>query len=208
MLEVIYKCAKCNKINVKNIEDNEYNLTKNIELVKSIYDDSLFLEECQECHAQSVIERDSLFIDDDYKFIIKLDTSNETKVLMINESKYLDYKIRIVKSLNDLKEKLRIFYSFLNDHVIETLKEEVFNEIDPSLNPDYLTFHKINEYGLSFVVISSMDEYLGSISIKFDKYYEIEKLINIDKSIQVVDFKLGKKYLKEIEEIYESRKNK
>ncbi len=208
MLEVIYKCAKCNKINVKNIEDNEYNLTKNIELVKSIYDDSLFLEECQECHAKSVIERDSLFIDDDYKFIIKLDTSNETKVLMINESRYLDYKIRIVKSLNDLKEKLRIFYSFLNDHVIETLKEEVFNEIDPSLNPDYLTFHKINEYGLSFVVISSMDEYLGSISIKFDKYYEIEKLINIDKSIQVVDFKLGKKYLKEIEEIYESRKNK
>ena len=208
MLEVIYKCAKCNKINVKNIEDNEYNLTKNIELVKSIYDDSLFLEECQECHTKSVIERDSLFIDDDYKFIIKLDTSNEAKVLMINESKYLDYKIRIVKSLNDLKEKLRIFYSFLNDHVIETLKEEVFNEIDPSLNPDYLTFHKINEYGLSFVVISSMDEYLGSISIKFDKYYEIEKLINIDKSIQVVDFKLGKKYLKEIEEIYESRKNK
>ena len=208
MLEVIYKCNKCNKVNVKNIEDNEYNLTKNIELVKSIYDDSLFLEECTECHAKSVIERDSLFIDDDYKFIIKLDTSNETKVLMINESRYLDYKIRIVKSLNDLKEKLRIFYSFLNDHVIETLKEEVFNEIDPSLNPDYLTFHKINEYGLSFVVISRMDEYLGSISIKFDKYYEIEKLINIDKSIQLVDFKLGKRYLKEIEEIYESRKNK
>ncbi len=208
MLEVIFKCNKCNKLNVKNIKDNEYNLTKNIDLVKSIYDDSLFEEECTECHSKMIIERDSLFIDDDYKFIIKLDASNENKVLMINEPKYLDYKVRIVKSLNDLKEKLRIFYSFLDDHLIEIIKEEVFNEIDPSLNPEYLTFHKINEYGLSFVVISSMDEYLGSISVKFDKYYEFKDLIKIDNSIQVVDFKLAKRYKKEIEEIYESRKNR
>lgn len=208
MLEVIFKCNKCNKINVKNIENDEYNLTKNIELVKSIYDDSLFEEECIECHAKNIVERDTLFIDDDYKFIIKLDMSHENKVIINNDPMYKDYKIRIVKSLNDLKEKLRIFYSFLDDSTIEVIKETLFNEVDPSVNLDYLTFHKINEYGLGFVAISQIDEYLGTINVKFDKYNELKDLIHIDNSIQVVDFKLAKRYLKEIEEEYESRKNR
>lgn len=195
MKDLVFKCNKCNKNNIFDIED-EFNLTNNVELLKKIYNDSLFSYTCKECNNLHVLEYEALFIDDNYKFIIKLNPSNELKVLINNDINYSKYKIRVVNSLNDLKEKLRIFYSSLNDHSIEVIKEKLNNSFKEEYDIDYLCFSSFKDNKVSFIAINSKNEYIGTLNYSFLGYNNILNSINIDNNLQIVDNNLAKKYLK------------
>ncbi len=194
MKDFIFKCNDCNEVNVKEIED-EFNLTNNINLLKSIYDDSFFSTNCKKCNKNHILEYESLFIDDNYKFIIKLNPSNDIKIILNNDPKYNDYKIRVVNNLNDLKEKLRIFYSTLNDHIIEVIKEKINISYKKEYDIDYLCFSSFKDDKISFVIINSLNEYVGTLNYKIDGYNNLLNKIELNNEIQVVDNALAHKYL-------------
>ncbi len=198
-MDLIYECKNCKKTNIIKRKE-EYDLTKNIDLVKKIYDDSLFEDECPTCKNKVVVPAESLFIDNDYKFILKLNLDNEIKVLMPSEDT-IDYKLRIVNDLNELKEKMRIFYSFLDDNVIEVIKFLIKESIDEKYELDLITFHKITNGSLSFVLISKSNEYLGAINYSLIGYNEIKDKIKFDPSVQYVDEKNAKKYIEEVKDL-------
>ena len=198
-MDLIYECKNCKKTNIiKRKEEDD--LTKNIDLVKKIYDDSLFEDECPTCKNKVVVPAESLFIDNDYKFILKLNLDNEIKVLMLSEDT-IDYKLRIVNDLNELKEKMRIFYSFLDDNVVEIIKFLIKESIDEKYGLDLITVHKITNGSLSFVLISKSNEYLGTINYSLIGYNEIKDKIKFDPSVQYVDEKNAKKYIEEVKDL-------
>lgn len=171
-MEINYRCDYCKLLNIINVKE-EFNLTKNQKLYEKINDDSLFLRTCEACGEVNTVLFPALFVDDDYKFLIKLDNETKEDKVLIRTKEYEYYKIRIVNNLNDLKEKMRIYYSFLDDVVIEIIKK-IFTEHfkEENLKFDYIAFHRIvDKTKLSFVVLNG--DAVNTITYDIEGYNKI-----------------------------------
>lgn len=197
-MEINYTCKRCQDGQYLNRKE-EYNLTKNQKLYESINDDSLFTHTCTTCGEKNIVLHECLFIDDDYKFLIKLDTAND-KVL-IKPKEYEFYKVRIVTSLNELKEKMRIYYQFLDDVVVEIIKKILSEHLkNEKINFDYITFHRFVNNKLSFVILNG--DNVSNVLYDIEGYNKIYyKLKNNDRfnSIQYVNEKTIEEFIKELD---------
>ena len=183
---ITYKCTKCGKINTVEVDDT-INLTGNQELLKTILDNSKFNFKCVDCNTDHKVIYDFLFQDDNEKFYVKINSSNELLTLVSKD----DYKIRIVKDLNEANEKLRTFYYRLDDRVIEIIKYMIKDDLEKnneSLKVNEIYFFRYAQGYLEFVIFNK-EAYLGIMKFSLAGYKEVKHKHkdNFDNNIQIVN---------------------
>ena len=183
---ITYKCTKCGKINTVEVDDT-INLTGNQELLKTILDNQKFNFKCVDCNTEHNVIYDVLFQDDNEKFYVKINSSNELLTLVSKD----DYKIRIVKDLNEANEKLRTFYYRLDDRVIEIIKYMIKDDLEKnneSLKVNEIYFFRYAQGYLEFVIFNK-EAYLGIMKFSLAGYKEVKHKHkdNFDNNIQIVN---------------------
>lgn len=187
---ITFKCTHCGKINKVEVDDT-INLTGNQDLLKTVLDNSKFNFKCEDCKTEHNVVYDVLFQDDNEKFYVKINSSNELLTLMSKD----DYKIRIVKDLNQANEKLRTFYYRLDDRIIEIIKFLIKDDLEKNndnLKITEIYFFRYSQSYLEFVLFSK-EEYLGIMKYSLSGYKEIKHKHKekFDETIQVIDEKFA-----------------
>lgn len=187
---ITFKCTHCGKINTVEVDDT-INLTGNQDLLKTVLDNSKFNFKCEDCKTEHNVVYDVLFQDDNEKFYVKINSSNELLTLMSKD----DYKIRIVKDLNQANEKLRTFYYRLDDRIIEIIKFLIKDDLEKNndnLKITEIYFIRYSQSYLEFVLFSK-EEYLGIMKYSLSGYKEIKHKHKekFDETIQVIDEKFA-----------------
>ncbi len=187
---ITFKCTHCGKINTVEVDDT-INLTGNQDLLKTVLDNSKFNFKCEDCKTEHNVVYDVLFQDDNEKFYVKINSSNELLTLMSKD----DYKIRIVKDLNQANEKLRTFYYRLDDRIIEIIKFLIKDDLEKNndnLKITEIYFFRYSQSYLEFVLFSK-EEYLGIMKYSLSGYKEIKHKHKekFDETIQVIDEKFA-----------------
>ena len=187
---ITFKCTHCGKINTVEVDDT-INLTGNQDLLKTVLDNSKFNFKCEDCKTEHNVVYDVLFQDDNEKFYVKINSSNELLTLISKD----DYKIRIVKDLNQANEKLRTFYYRLDDRIIEIIKFLIKDDLEKNndnLKITEIYFFRYSQSYLEFVLFSK-EEYLGIMKYSLSGYKEIKHKHKekFDETIQVIDEKFA-----------------
>ena len=187
---ITFKCTHCGKINTVEVDDT-INLTGNQDLLKTVLDNSKFNFKCEDCKTEHNVVYDVLFQDDNEKFYVKINSSNELLTLMSKD----DYKIRIVKDLNQANEKLRTFYYRLDDRIIEIIKFLIKDDLEKNNDNLKITEIYFFRYSQSYIefVLFSKEEYLGIMKYSLSGYKEIKHKHKekFDETIQVIDEKFA-----------------
>lgn len=185
---ITFKCTKCGKINTIEVDDT-LNLTGNQDLLKAVLDNSKFNFACSECGTNHNVIYDILFQDDNEKFYVKINSTNELLTLMSQD----DYKIRIVKDLNEANEKLRTFYYRLDDRVIEIIKFLIKDDLEKNndgLKITEMYFFRYSQGYLEFVIFDE-EKLLGTMKFSLAGYKDIKHKhkSKFTDDVQVVDEK-------------------
>ena len=186
--EIIFNCPKCGSSHIISVDD-EVDLTTDKTLLTKILDDSYFSHECSECKQHSIVEFPLIVKDDKFNYLYKLNPTNELMFLLKdNETR----EIRVVSSINELKEKIRIKYFRLNDHVVECIKKLIKEDLEKNndVQIEEIYFVKYEENRLQFVLFDK-ENYLGMMYYSEEGYINLYKKIreSIDKDLQVVSLK-------------------
>ena len=127
-------CSKCGKPSEITIWEN-INVDLNPELKEKVVDGSLFLTSCPYCSFKQRVENPVLYHDQTRKYVIwwfPRDSNGKQNYTDEEINRYIPiisgYKLRIVATLNELREKIFIFDHELDDRVIEILKFMVWLE--------------------------------------------------------------------------------
>lgn len=117
------KCLKCgNNHTVEFI--SSVNISNNPELKEKVKDGSLFTWQCPHCGKTNLICRPFLYHDPEEKIMLLL-----TDLPLRSEDLPEGYHGRLVKTVGDLMEKVKIFDAGLDDIVMELCKYITLQEI-------------------------------------------------------------------------------
>lgn len=186
-MEIRFKCKKCNKENIIEVDD-EIDITGKKNLLTELLNSDYFKHKCAYCDEDNLIIYPLLIKDSFHKFYIRLNHENKKLVLIDTQEAY---KIRIVKDLNELSEKLRIFNSFLDDEYIESIKYQIKRDLEEhndNLKIDNIYFYKV-EKGFLYFILFDKENYLGSMKYNVAGYFKLEEKFKdkINKLEQVID---------------------
>ena len=127
-------CSKCGKPSEITIWEN-INVDLNPELKPKVVDGSLFITSCPYCSFKQRVESPVLYHDQTRKYVLwwfPKDANGKQNYTDEEINQYTPiisgYKLRIVSTLNELREKIFIFDHELDDRVIEILKFMVWTE--------------------------------------------------------------------------------
>ena len=119
-------CSKCGEKSEITIYKS-INISGNPELKEKLRDGSLFIWECPHCHQANLARYETLYHDPEKKIMIWLMPSgdlSETQMQAIaNHTRAMGgYRLRLVKDVGALMEKLLIFDAGLDDMAVEMCK--------------------------------------------------------------------------------------
>ena len=123
-------CPHCNKENKTTINTVISN-TENPRLSKRLIDDTLFLRKCKHCGEEYFVNHTVAYKDDRVEKVVCYAADNEGEAAFVDtmfenmklvEQGFELCPVRIVKGVNELREKARIFEMGLDDKVIEVIK--------------------------------------------------------------------------------------
>ncbi len=145
--QTMITCPKCNKEHPFTIWES-INTQLDPEMRPAVKDRSAFLFECPTCGEKTYVDygflyhqmEDGIMIhyansDENAEEIYKMITGDDSAGLF-REMLDADYLIRIVRSQNDLREKISIFDEGLDDRIIEIIKLFVLSKFQDE-NKDY-----------------------------------------------------------------------
>lgn len=170
------------------------NVTLNPTLKGSILDNSLFTFKCEHCGESTLVEASCLYHDMNERLLFQLtpDADSDEKLRdvlqQISDSGVElsfaneDYRIRVVPSLSDLKEKIVISDAGLDDRIVELLKvyiEAMALEQAENENFSCVRFLSREEDDLLFAVFGEND-FLGEANIPVHVYEEEKQRRNFD----------------------------
>lgn len=181
--EVIVTCPKCNKEHSIRIW-RSINTTLNPEMKAAVRDRSAFLFECSSCGEKKYMDYGFLYHQMEDRIMIHYASTNENaneiyEMLngndptgMITDMKKDNYLIRIVRSQNELCEKIAIFDEGLDDRIIEIFKIYIlvtFQKDHPDCKQIETLYFKNGEKNL--IQILADGESYGAAEIP-DKFYK------------------------------------
>lgn len=108
---------------------NSVNTQKNPELKEKVINGDLFTWECPHCGNKNIICKPFLYHDTEEKIMLLL-----TDLPLRSEDLPEGYRGRLVRSVGDMIEKIKIFDSGLDDIVIELCKYITLQEIKKEVN--------------------------------------------------------------------------
>ena len=176
------------------------------ELKAGVRDRTVFLFTCPECGAQTYIDYGFLYhqmedrimihyansdenAEEIKEMLIKRGNSDEDFDSMLNNMMRDSYLIRIVRSQNELREKLAVFDAGLDDRIIEIFKVIVLVQLqhkNPDIKePSLYFFSSDNKY---YIQVISEGKPVGDIQMSEELY---KKLLN--------DFEVGLPELRKAE---------
>ena len=181
--EAMAPCSKCGKKSEITIY-RSINTAENPELKEKIRNGSLFIWECPECHQANLAKYETLYHDPGKKIMLWLMPSgdlSETQMQAIaNHTKAMGgYRLRLVKDVGALMEKLLIFEAGLDDMAIEMCKYVTLMEMMSrnkaaagSLAGTVLHFHRVEERdGMKYIVFMYPSEgQMASLNVGYNVY--------------------------------------
>lgn len=118
-------CSKCGKRSAVEVL-NLINVGSNPELREKVKDGSLFVWECPHCGTMNLKQSPVLYHDPSGKLLIWLKGDSEdsagVEALFESEDVLKDYSARLVGSVGELIEKVKIFDAGLDDVIVEMTK--------------------------------------------------------------------------------------
>lgn len=183
--QITVTCPECKHESPFVIWDS-INTTLNPEMKEAVLDKSAFLFECPECYKKTYVDYGFLYHQMDDKIMIHYANSDENAEEVYNmltgndpagvmeDFRQHDYLIRVVRSQNELIDKIRVFDAGLDDRIIEIFKLYV-----------YVTFLKDNsdcreietlfyrDDGKNYVQINADGKYQGISEMQDDMYSRI-----------------------------------
>ncbi len=114
-------------------EDNSFkicshiDISENPELKDQIFDRSLFKFSCPQCGEEILVSYDCIYTDSDKNFMVALVSNQEEATTLVADG----YTLRVVRSINELVEKIALMEDGIDDRVIELYKimlEDQFEE--------------------------------------------------------------------------------
>lgn len=170
------------------------NVTLEPDLKLKILDNSLFTFHCGNCGASVLVETDCLYHDMTERLFYQLTPDAESDeqlreifqkmssvgVMLSFEEE--GYQVRLVSSLNDLKEKILISDAGLDDRVIELLKIYIEAMASDQFDDDEcikVVFLSREEDALSFGVLGE-EGFLGGAEIPMETYEEEAEMLDLN----------------------------
>jgi hypothetical protein len=134
-IETTLICSKCKKLSQITIWES-INVNLDPWLKQKVIDGSLFIVSCPHCSARQIVKSPVLYHDPMYKFMawwFPKDDEGNQKYNLDQLNMFIPmtprYKLRIVSSLNELREKIFIFEHELDDRATEILKSDIWNTL-------------------------------------------------------------------------------
>lgn len=211
-LEKKVLCPEC-KLMSRQIIYPTINSKDFIEQKNALLDGSLFMWQCPHCKSVSNLQYPFLYHDQDKQLLIYY--SPNSHYSNISEGKLnKEYEIlnnitkRLVSNLNDLKEKILIFDSGLNDMYIEVAKLTISELVEKQnyiriIDSKFCVFDEKNlSLGFAFFAKNKEEPYLKNIKISaYEKAAEIVdeyiSRINIENGF----IKIDKDWAREVMEL-------
>lgn len=156
--------------------ENEYDIKEYVNLKEhpaakaAILSDEIMRCKCPDCERDFYLMSDLRYVDPDEKLVIDYIEAGEhpenleeaIKAAGVElEREFPDYSIRIVKSINDMKEKILIHDARLDDRVIEILKMFAFTHLvtsNPSTPVKTILFNINDDGKKDFLLLSEKGE--------------------------------------------------
>ena len=170
-------CPNCKEVGKFEIW-NSINVDVDPQTRSMVKDRTLFKYVCPNCKKDFNLEYNTLYHDCSNRFMIWCLSNDNEKDLGIDDEKivYLDgYKLRIVKSKNELIEKINIFELGLDDMIVEALKHIVLSNLPKEQidKAEEIYFWKKEEDALHYEIMMKDGHLNAGVSI--DAYKMMEK---------------------------------
>jgi len=162
-------CPQCN-----HVQKHEFikviNVSQNPQLKLGVLTDSLFTMKCEECGNEIFLNNELLYTDEDADLTILVAPEIETMDVSKQKLESNTSTNRIVQTVVDLKEKVVMFDTGLDDRAVELVKMYVENTSHNQFHG--LRFLKLSENGdLIFALPDMGEEYDGKVMNFEYKYY-------------------------------------
>lgn len=180
------KCPKCGTVSSFTIWDS-INTKIDPEMKDAVLNRSAFLFTCPNCGAKTYTNYSFLYHQMEDQIMIQLaltdkEAEDVNKLIhddasdMIKTFKEDDYLLRIVRSQEELIEKIRIFDAGLDDRIIEIFKVYVFQlvqENNPGANEILLYFFALD--GKNYIQVFVNGQPSGSSEISDELYNQLDE---------------------------------
>ena len=174
------RCGERSKITVYK----SMNVAENPELKEKLRDGSLFIWECPHCHQANLARYETLYHDPEKKIMIWLMPAGELpesqmKAIANHTRAMGDYRLRMVKDVGELMEKILVFDAGLDDLAVEmckyVTKMEMMSknrEAASGIASAVFHFHRVEEQdGVRYLVfIYPSDGRMMSLNVGFNVY--------------------------------------
>lgn len=137
-------CPHCQTENEHDVLQN-INIDQNPELRESVQDLSCFRVQCPNCSEQFLAVHDTLYHDMAGEFMVWLWPNTEEALPKASFEPLSGYRLRIVESLNDFREKIAVLEAGLDDRAIEMMKLLLFMQLRHDLDIVEVLFHEMDE---------------------------------------------------------------
>lgn len=167
-------CPSCHKAHVFTMP-TLIEAHKNPALKDAVLDGTLFEFICPDCGYTTSVKYPTRYVDDDEKLVIDLVEDDVETVNRFED--YDDYTCRIVKSPNDLVEKILIFDANKDDRIIEMEKailEQKLLDEGKNLKIAGMYFSPMDETTYGFAVLTE-EGFSGEIPFDEDLYHRLER---------------------------------
>ena len=156
-----FKCNKCGtefKVQLPSV----VNVGTSPELKEKILSGELFLHQCPECGEMNLVKGNMVYVDPSEKLILCLTDGN-----LSSEGGVPDHTCRIVGSVGELIEKIKIFDASLDDIAIEMCKAVTLQELGKDVN---LKFFQLDGPDNEIILTYPQDSKMEMLSIGLNVY--------------------------------------
>lgn len=178
-------CPHCGKTGALTVWQS-INVQLNPEAKKSLMDGSLFSYECEECGNKMLLAYDVLYHDMEKKVMIQCAEKDEVVKSAISSWQGMlgneplakankDYRMRIVRNPNELREKVYIFDHKLDDRAIELMKVIIYTQLksqNQDMNIDHI-YLSLTEEGPTEFAVGLHDNKWGKVKFMQGMYDDI-----------------------------------
>lgn len=167
-------CSRCGADN--SLESRLIiNVGKNRDLKEKVLDGSLFMWECPSCGAKNLNNNPVIYIDPGEHLIIVV-SDNNLCFEMPQDGEYANFSSRLVHSVGELLELVKIFDAGLDDEVINLCKQVTAMEMKKdNLN---LKFFKLEGADNEIIFTFPEDGEMKIIAIGFNVYEDCKAIID------------------------------
>ena len=160
----------------------------NHDLREKFLDGSLTTITCSNCGFSGMVEYPLVFHDITEKFSVYFEPDSDARTAdlqhMLPAHLEADFRLRLVHTLDDLREKIYIFRDKLDDRIVELVKDAILREMEAKKEkviPDALYYaeDRFACEGRSLIFVPRKGtEYLDPIRIPFTTYENIKKMMS------------------------------